>query len=108
MDEHYEILPFQVPWLKMKPSDYFRRQCFISFEADETRLGEVIESIGADRVVFASDYPHWDATFPGVTDMILDSQRFGRRHQEKSHGRKRRKTIKIGLTITVLASCFRG
>ena len=56
----------------MKPSDYFRRQCFISFEADETRLGEVINSIGVDRVVFASDYPHWDATFPGVTDMILN------------------------------------
>ena len=72
MDEHYEVLPFQVPWLKMKPSDYFRRQCFVSFEADETRLGEVISSIGADRVVFASDYPHWDATFPGVTDMILN------------------------------------
>jgi uncharacterized protein len=72
MDEHYEILPFQVPWLKMKPSEYFRRQCFISFEADETRLSAVIESIGADRVVFASDYPHWDATFPGVTDMILN------------------------------------
>jgi predicted TIM-barrel fold metal-dependent hydrolase len=71
MDEHYEILPFQVPWLKKKPSEYFRRQCFISFEADETRLGEVISSIGPDRVVFASDYPHWDATFPGVTDMIL-------------------------------------
>ena len=49
----------------MKPSDYFRRQCFISFEADETRLGQVIKTIGADHVVFASDYPHWDATFPG-------------------------------------------
>jgi uncharacterized protein len=74
MDEHYEILPFQVPWLKMKPSDYFRRQCFTSFEADESRLGQVIDSIGADRVLFASDYPHWDATFPGVTQMILDRE----------------------------------
>jgi predicted TIM-barrel fold metal-dependent hydrolase len=71
MDEHFEILPFQVPWLKMKPSEYFRRQCFTSFEPDETRLGEVIASIGADRVLFASDYPHWDATFPGVTQVIL-------------------------------------
>jgi predicted TIM-barrel fold metal-dependent hydrolase len=71
MDEHFEILTFQVPWLKKKPSEYFRRQCFISFEADETRLGEVIASIGAERVVFASDYPHWDATFPGVAEMIL-------------------------------------
>src|SRR5207245_984339 len=53
MDEHYEILPFQVAWLKMKPSDYFRRQCYTSCEPDDTRLGEVIEAIGAERGLFA-------------------------------------------------------
>ena len=72
MDEHYEILPFQVPWLKMKPSDYFRRQCFTSCEPDETRLGEVIESIGAERVLFASDYPHWDAKLSGSPQAVID------------------------------------
>jgi predicted TIM-barrel fold metal-dependent hydrolase len=72
MDEHYEILSFQVPWLKMRPSDYFRRQCFVSFEPDETRLGEVIETIGADRVVFASDYPHWDAQLSGAPRKIIE------------------------------------
>ena len=100
MDEHYEVLPFQVPWLKMKPSDYFRRQCFISFEADETRLGQVIESIGADHVVFASDYPHWDATFPGVTDMILNRKDLGRRNPAKNHGRKCGKVVEVGLSRT--------
>jgi uncharacterized protein len=79
MDEHYEVL-------KMKPSDYFRRQCFISFEADETRLGEVISSIGAERVLFASDYPHWDATFPGVTDMILNRKDLDADTQRKIMG----------------------
>lgn len=72
MDEHYEILPFQVPWLKMKPSDYFRRQCYTSCEPDETRLGEVIESIGAERVLFASDYPHWDAKLAGSPQAVMD------------------------------------
>jgi len=72
MDEHYEILPFQVPWLKMKPSDYFRRQCFTSCEPDETRLGEVIDAIGADRVLFASDYPHWDAKLSGSPQAVMD------------------------------------
>jgi len=72
MDEHYEILPFQVPWLKMKPSDYFRRQCFTSCEPDETRLGEVIESLGAERVLFASDYPHWDAKLSGSPQAVID------------------------------------
>jgi predicted TIM-barrel fold metal-dependent hydrolase len=82
MDEHYEILRFQVPWLRMKPSDYFRRQCHISFEPDEPRLGEVIAAIGAARALFASDYPHWDAKLSGSpqaviqrTDLDLETKR---------------------------------
>jgi len=77
MDEHYEILPFQVAWLKMKPSDYFRRQCYTSCEPDETRLGEVIEAIGAERVLFASDYPHWDAKLSGSPQAIMDRADIG-------------------------------
>jgi predicted TIM-barrel fold metal-dependent hydrolase len=95
MDEHYEILSFQVPSLKMKPSDYFRRQCFISFEADETRLGEVIDSIGADRVVFASDYPHWDATFPGVTDMILNREDLNDETKRKIMGENAARLLRL-------------
>jgi predicted TIM-barrel fold metal-dependent hydrolase len=95
MDEHYEVLPFQVPWLKMKPSEYFRRQCYISFEADETRLGQVIESIGAERVVFASDYPHWDATFPGVTDMILNRADLNADTKRKIMGENAAKLLKL-------------
>ena len=72
MDEHYEILPFQVPWLKKKPSDYFRRQCYTSFEPDETRLGEVLGAIGADRALFASDYPHWDAKLSGSPQAVME------------------------------------
>jgi uncharacterized protein len=72
MDEHREILPFQVPWLKMKPSDYFRRQCYISCEPDEDRLGATIEAIGEDRLLFASDYPHWDAKLSGSPQVIMD------------------------------------
>ena len=95
MDEHYEILPFQVPWLKMKPSDYFRRQCFTSFEADETRLGDVIQTIGADRVLFASDYPHWDATFPGVTKMILDRKDMSDGTKRKVMGENAAKLLRL-------------
>jgi predicted TIM-barrel fold metal-dependent hydrolase len=72
MDEHYEILPFQVPRLKMKPSDYFRRQCYTSFEPDECRLGKVIAAIGAERVLFASDYPHWDAKLSGSPRVVIE------------------------------------
>jgi predicted TIM-barrel fold metal-dependent hydrolase len=72
LDEHYEILPFQVPWLKRKPSNYFRRQCYVSCEPDESHLGDAIKSIGAERVLFASDYPHWDAKLSGSPQMIIN------------------------------------
>lgn len=53
----------------MKPSEYFRRQCWISFDPDEALLAFSANSplCGADRIVWASDYPHADAIFPGVT-----------------------------------------
>jgi predicted TIM-barrel fold metal-dependent hydrolase len=66
LDSHYEKMGFAVPWLKMKPSEYFKRQCFISFDPDESTLRATVEVLGADNIIWASDYPHFDCTFPGV------------------------------------------
>ena len=44
--------------VKMKPSEYFRRQCFVSMEPSEPHLSQVIEYIGSDNILFGSDYPH--------------------------------------------------
>ncbi len=95
MDEHYEILPFQVPWLKMKPSEYFRRQCYTSFEPDETRLGEVIESVGAERVLFASDYPHWDAKLSGSPQSVMDRPDLTGETQRKIMGENAARLLKL-------------
>jgi predicted TIM-barrel fold metal-dependent hydrolase len=55
----------------------------------------VIESIGAERVVFASDYPHWDATFPGVTDMILNRADLNADTKRKIMGENAAKLLKL-------------
>lgn len=73
LDHHYKVLPFQAPWLKRKPSEYFKRQCFISFDPDEATLVPTARLIGADRVIWASDYPHPDATFPGVVAELREN-----------------------------------
>ena len=86
MDEHFEKLPFQVPWLKMKPSEYFRRQCYISCEPDEDNLGAIVQAVGEDRILFASDYPHWDSTFPGAPKAILDRTDIGPEAKKKILG----------------------
>jgi len=46
--------------LTRKPSDVFREQCFISGDPDETALAYVIDHVGADCFMWATDYPHPD------------------------------------------------
>ena len=48
--------------LKHKPSDYFRRQCWISGDPDERTVPAMAALYGADRFFWASDYPHPDHT----------------------------------------------
>jgi predicted TIM-barrel fold metal-dependent hydrolase len=60
------------PAMKLKPSEYFARQCWISFEIDEPTLPALIPFIGEERVVWGSDYPHHDATFPGAVDELRE------------------------------------
>lgn len=72
LDHHYEIYSWDVPWLTEPPSAIFRRQCWISFDPDESTLAFTARSplVGADRIVWASDFPHPDAKFPGTTAML--------------------------------------
>jgi predicted TIM-barrel fold metal-dependent hydrolase len=70
----------------MLPSEYFRRQCWISFDPDEAMLSMTAQSplVGADRIIWASDYPHPDAKFPGVTEELteaLDGLSFDQKRQ---------------------------
>jgi predicted TIM-barrel fold metal-dependent hydrolase len=69
LDHNYRSFPWDAPYLKQEPSAYFRRQCWISFDPDESTLAFTADSplVGENRIVWASDYPHPDAKFPGVT-----------------------------------------
>lgn len=73
LDEHLEVFGFPQARLTMKPSDYFRRQCVVSVEDVEPGLDAMLAAY-PDNVVFASDYPHADGTFPGATDELLATE----------------------------------
>ena len=61
LDEEYENLHWEVKDnVKMKPSEYFRRQCFIAIEPSEPYLSQIVQYIGSDNLIFGSDYPHMD------------------------------------------------
>jgi uncharacterized protein len=70
MHEHWEKRGQEVPWLIRDPVEYFRRQCMISCDPDEATIPAVVDYIGEDCVCWASDYPHWDAVFPGAVDEL--------------------------------------
>jgi uncharacterized protein len=73
MDEEIEANPQEARWLSMKPSEYFRRQCWISFEPDDPTLPRLADLIGEDRILWASDFPHSDAIYPGTVKALEDT-----------------------------------
>ena len=69
LDRTWHRLRSETPHLRRPPSDYIRQHVWLTtqpIEEPEPRehLRDVIEWIGWDRLVFATDYPHWDFDDP--------------------------------------------
>ncbi|HZN20075.1 MAG TPA: amidohydrolase family protein [Micromonosporaceae bacterium] len=72
LTEHYELRGSWVPdgWQR-PPVEYLRRgNLFVSCEPEESLLPAVVEHLGADFIMFASDYPHWDSAWPNSTKQL--------------------------------------
>ena len=59
-DSKYEMFGFTTP-MKHKPSQLFKEHCYISAEADDEDIPRIASKIGANRMMWATDYPHADA-----------------------------------------------
>jgi len=68
MDRHVKG-PMNDTGLRSLPSEYFQRQCWISFEPVEGCLRALADYIGPEKVLWATDYPHLDG-FPGAPRLI--------------------------------------
>jgi len=58
--------------LSMLPSEVFRRQVYVTYEDEEFGV-ECIPRIGVDNVMWASDYPHGDSTWPESRKAVAES-----------------------------------
>lgn len=47
-----------IPGLTMSPIDYWRRQCYISTEPSDPGIKQVIELLGDENIVLATDFSH--------------------------------------------------
>ena len=57
------------PKLEMRPSEYFKRQGHVTFGDDPVAL-KTIEFTGAQGLMWGSDYPHDEGTFPHSQEVI--------------------------------------
>lgn len=85
MDLEYEDRLHRHLDLSMKPSAYWRRQGYTTFQA-ETSGPRMVEMIGEDNILWGSDYPHPDGVWP-------DSQATIQRHLDHLHEAVRNKII---------------
>ena len=67
---------------KLKPSEYFQRQCWISTE-HEKELPMIIKLVGDDKIVFSTDYPHGDSDFPHAVEEFLEMDGVSKESQKK-------------------------
>ena len=60
---------FQDLDLKMKPSEYWRRQCYATYQGDPISV-RLIDVLGEDNVMWRYDFPHPDGVWPDSQEFI--------------------------------------
>lgn len=82
MDRHWARMRDEVPALTRAPSEYVREQVWFTTQPmdepeDARHLQDLIGWLGWDRLLFATDYPHWDFDDPETAFKLpmTDSQR---------------------------------
>jgi predicted TIM-barrel fold metal-dependent hydrolase len=79
LDAHVEWMRgAETGHLTLSPSEYFQRQCVIAAEPEDSLVGWVVARHGAERVVWASDFPNPDSIYPEAVETFLtESSRAG-------------------------------
>jgi hypothetical protein len=88
MDEEWEKRgEIEAPLCVRKPSDYVRDgNWFFATEPEEGMLPYVADRIGVEKILFASDYPHWDGIFPHVVSTIRGREDISEEAKERILG----------------------
>jgi predicted TIM-barrel fold metal-dependent hydrolase len=67
LDDHHahpklgSYLGGQKGGLSLKPSEYFERQCMVTCDPGDHTIPLAVQGIGAHKIMFATDYPHFDS-----------------------------------------------
>ena len=73
LDHYWKEFGAEVPWVKRAPSEYIKRQVFLTTQPLESppspkSVHQYLDWMGAEKMVlFSTDYPHWDFDDPRDT-----------------------------------------
>ena len=99
MDAAWSAMRDDVPHLDRRPSELFREHFWFTTQPieepdDPEQLVQALEFTGmTDRIMFASDYPHWDFDSPAMTLPRVGPQGA----QGEDHGRQRLPALRLRL-----------
>jgi predicted TIM-barrel fold metal-dependent hydrolase len=68
IEDHFDLAPDD--FAGGDPHGTLAARSWLTFEVDERTLPAVLDLGWRDNVCFASDYPHYDAPFPGAVDAV--------------------------------------
>jgi predicted TIM-barrel fold metal-dependent hydrolase len=76
MDYTYTDRPRRGDWHRFadpeaRPSHFFARQCFASFQEDRVGM-RLRDEIGVGALMWGSDYPHTESTFPRSAEILSE------------------------------------
>ncbi|HTZ70739.1 MAG TPA: amidohydrolase family protein [Acetobacteraceae bacterium] len=68
-----EMLPSKSKMLKRRPWDYFRDQFWVTYWFETVGPKLLLETIGVNKVLFETDFPHPTSLYPGVQEHIMET-----------------------------------
>lgn len=79
LNKEYSMRRSELPLLERNPESYINDSVYVSSQPigepnDPTDMKAVIDLVGVDSVMFATDYPHWDFDHPSALDTHLNTQ----------------------------------
>jgi predicted TIM-barrel fold metal-dependent hydrolase len=68
-----EMLPSKSKLLNRRPWQYFRDQFWVTYWFENVGPKLLLETIGVDKVLFETDFPHPTSLYPGVQEHIMET-----------------------------------
>lgn len=78
LNMEYKRRRSEAPLLEKPPEEYIRDTCYFTQQplgefSDPENRQRTINIVGADSIVFSTDFPHWDFDHPSVLDEMFEN-----------------------------------